>query len=311
MSLFSRKQPGWMGVRIAHDRIDLAHVCQRAGNKPQIKAAQSYRVEGDAAQSLARLSATRGMKRVACVALLSPGDYQIFQMEAPAVPAAELKTALRWRLKDMLDYPLEAATVDAVLIPQDDNAKGRAPQAFAVAAATGTVGTRIEGLRKGRIALQAVDIPELAQRNVAALLEDENRGLALLSFDAAGGLLTFTYRGELYASRRIDIEAAQFAATGDAREALCERIGLELQRSFDNVDRQFHYISVTRLVVAVPEGADWLLPCLATSAYMPVEAMDLGQALDLSAVPELASPQRQAAYLLAIGAALRPEAARS
>jgi MSHA biogenesis protein MshI len=310
MSLFSRRQPGWMGVRVAHDRIDLAHVCWSAGSKPQVLAAESYRREGDEAQALSRLGKAQRLKRMRCVALLKPGDYQMFQMEAPAVPQSELKTALRWRLKDLLDYPVDAATVDAVLIPQDDNAKGRAGQVLAVAAATQTVGARVESFRKSRIGLEVVDIPELAQRNVSALLEDENRGLALLSFDAGGGLLTFTYRGELYASRRIDIDAEQFIASDEpAREHLCERIGLELQRSFDNVDRQFHYISVTRLLVAPPEGAPWLLPCLGKSSYVPVEVLDLGRVLDLGAVPELAAPQRQAPLLLAIGAALRPQAA--
>ncbi len=299
-----------MGVRVAHDRIDLAHVCWQAGSKPQLMAAQSYAREGGDAQALSRLGKARGLKRMRCATLLSPGDYQMYQVEAPAVPASELNTALRWRLKDLLDYPVEGATVDAVLIPQDENAKGRAAQALAVAAATETIGTRIEPFRQGRIGLEVVNIPELAQRNVSALLEDENRGLALLSFDAAGGLLTFTYRGELYASRRIEIDPAQFAGGGEAgREPLCERITLELQRSFDNVDRQFHYISVTRLVVAPPENAPWLLPCLASGSYVPVEVLDLGRALDLGAVPELATPQRQAPLLLAIGAALRPQAA--
>jgi MSHA biogenesis protein MshI len=310
MSLFSRRQPGWFGVRVAHDRIDLAHVCWAAGSKPRLVAAQSYRREGDEVQALSQLSRLRGLKRTRCVALLSPGEYQMFQMEAPAVPAAELSTALRWRLKDVLDYPVDGATVDAVLIPQDDNAKGRSGQVLAVAAATQTIDARVESFRQGRIGLEVVDIPELAQRNVSALLEDENRGLAMLSFEAGAGLLTFTWRGELYASRRIEFDAEHAGAGGEAaREQLCERVALELQRSFDNVDRQFHYISVTRLVVAPPPNAPWLLSCLASSSYVPVEVLDLGRVVDLAAVPELTAPQQQAPLVLAIGAAMRPQAA--
>ena len=43
---------------------------------------------------------------------------------------------------------------------------------------------------KRQIVLDAVDIPELAQRNVAALLEDQNRGLAFLRIDETGMMLT-------------------------------------------------------------------------------------------------------------------------
>ena len=44
------------------------------------------------------------------------------------------------------------------------------------------------------IPLEVVDVPELAQRNLAHLLELEGRGLALLALDERGGLLTFYLR---------------------------------------------------------------------------------------------------------------------
>ena len=57
--------------------------------------------------------------------------------------------------------------------------------------------------------LAAIDIPELAQRNIAALLEDENRGLVFLRIDESGMMLTLTFRGELVAVRRSDMNSAQ------------------------------------------------------------------------------------------------------
>jgi hypothetical protein len=39
--------------------------------------------------------------------------------------------------------------------------------------------------------------------------------------------------------------------------------------------------------------------------YVPVAAFELGAVIDLSAMPELVDPAEQAAYLPAIGAALR------
>src|SRR5438067_7603301 len=48
-----------------------------------------------------------------------------------------------------------------------------------------------------------------AQRNISALLEPEGRGVAMLSFDADGGLLTVTFKAELYLARRIDVTLEQ------------------------------------------------------------------------------------------------------
>lgn len=307
MSLFSRKQPGWMAVCVYGDRVDLVHVCWLNGAKPQVRSLHSYAHGGDERDALARLGRTHRLSQYQCVTLLAAGEYQLFQVEAPAVPAAELKDALRWRVKDQLDYAIEAAAIDALTIPCIGAPTARTPQAFAVAAPKTMVGARVKPFQDGKVALHVVDIPELAQRNVAALLEDESRGLALLAFDAAGGLLTFTYGGELYAFRRIDITAAQLAGADEARrEQLGERITLELQRSFDNFDRQFNFISLKRLLLAEVPGAPWLLPHLVNSSYVPTEAMDLSPVMDLDAVPDLRQPMRQAQCLQAMGAALRP-----
>lgn len=298
-----------MAVCSFSDRLDLAHVCRAADGKPQVRLLASYAGGAGQADALVRLRGTHRLSRFRCVTLLGPGEYQLLQAEAPAVPAAELKTALRWRIKDQLDYPIEAATVDALLIPGDGAGSGRGPQAFAVAAPKAAVGKRVKPFQDGKIPLQAVDIPELAQRNVAALLEDENRGLALLAFDATGGLLTITFRGELYAFRRIDIGATQLASADEERRGqLVDRIALELQRSFDHFDRQYSFVSLKRLVVAEVAGAPWLQPQLSRQSYLPVDTMDLSAAMDLEAVPELRQPSRQGECLQLLGAALRPEA---
>jgi MSHA biogenesis protein MshI len=298
-----------MAVCAFRDRLDLAHVCRAGDGKPQVRLLASYAGGAAQADALARVRSAHNLSRFRCVTLLAPGEYQLLQAEAPAVPAAELKTAMRWRIKDQLDYPIEAATVDALLIPGEGSGGGRAPQAFAVAAPKAIVGNRVKPFQESKIPLQAVDIPELAQRNVAALLEDENRGLALLAFDGAGGLLTITYRGELYAFRRMEISAAQLVSADEERRGqLVDRIALEMQRSFDHFDRQYSFVSLKRLVVAEVPGAPWLQPQLSQHSYLPVDTMDLASVMDLDAVPELLQPCRQGECLQALGAALRPEA---
>ena len=160
-----------------------------------------------------------------------------------------------------------------------------------------------------KIALAVVDIPEMAQRNVAALMEPEGRGLAMLSFDGEGGLLTVTFDGELYLARRIDVTLAQLASVDDAqRQQYYDRITLELQRSFDHFDRQFHFISISKLVLA-PTGSEGLHGYLADNLYMPVEMLDLALLFDFSRVTDLQSAANQARFFLSLGAALRQEGA--
>jgi len=309
-SIFSlrrkRSQPGWLAVGMGQDGLLLAAVRQDAG-RPQVLWAAAD--EGPA-PDLAAVAKVRGLAGARLVTLMPPGSYQIVQMNAPAVPRTEWKDALRWQLKDFIDFPVEKATFDVLEIPTVAYAPSRPPMVFVVVAANTEVAALMQRFDRLKLKLEAIDIPELAQRNVAALLEDENRGLALLNFDRGGGLLVLTFKGELYASRRIDIPLDQLAMADEPRrQSLFERIGLELQRTLDAFDRQYSFISISRLLLAPRPGLEGLLDHLAGVLYVPVENIDLAPCLDLAAVPELQPPVEQSRYLLCIGAALRPEPA--
>lgn len=304
--LHRKLHDGWMSVAITPDRFDLAHVQRRQGRKPEVLVLHSQpRADADLV-ALRALRKRLGLAHYRCSNLLSEGEYQMLQVEPPEVPAAEVKEALRWRIKDSLNYPVEAATVDMLEIPDDPGVVGRTKQIFAIVANNALLSPRVALFDAARVPLLAIDIPELAQRNISALFEEENRGLALLAFDDAGALLTFTFRGELIAVRHIDVSLPQLRqADASRREQLFERIALEVQRSLDNFDRQHGQISVTRLLVSpLPESPDFL-DYLRKDLSLPVEELDLAEVLDFPSLPELSLPLRQSQCLKALGAALR------
>jgi MSHA biogenesis protein MshI len=283
-------------------RIDFAEVSRRADGRPEVRAWDSYAFEGSEMDALKRV---RGKLRTRCTTLLRHGEYQLLQVEAPQVPAEERAQALRWRVKEMVDFAIDAAGVEVLDIPgAPGGAGGRAPQVFAVVASHAVLTPRIRLFQDAKIPLAAIDVPELAQRNIAALFEEENRGLALVAFDDDGGRLTFTYRGELYATRRIEVGRKELASPG-ADRAYYERVLLDVQRSLDNFDRNYSFITLTRLLVAPLPGAAAFIEYLKGNLYQPVELLDLAEHVDLDAVPALAESERQGDALLAIGAALR------
>jgi MSHA biogenesis protein MshI len=267
----------------------------------------SYRKEGDDRSTLAKLRRELHLERYRCTTLLRTGDYQMLQVEAPNVPAAEAKTAVRWRIKDMVDFPVDAAAVDALSIPTEGAA--RSPQMFAVAARNDVIAATVQPFNDAAIPLEVIDVPELAQRNVARLWEQEGRGLAFLTFDEGGGLLTFTSGGELFQYRRMDVSIGSFGGPGsEQRRNLYDRIVLELQRSLDNFDRQFSHIAISKLVVTQVPGAEDLRDHLTTDLGLPVVWLELSDLMDFPHIPELREPGRQAQCLRMIGAAMRDEA---
>ena len=300
-----------MCINLMPDRVDVSHVVTAGKARPEIVLCDSYRKEGDTAATLGRLRRELQLDRYRCTTLLKSGDYQIVPVEAAGnVPAQEAKIAVRWRIKDMIDYPVEAATVDAVFVPAPDGSTERASQMLAVAAKNDAIAATIKPFNEADIALEVIDIPELAQRNLAHRLEQEGRGLALLAFDERGGLLTFTSGGELYQHRRIDISLASLAdAAPEQRKELYDRLVLELQRSLDHFDRQFRHVAVARVMVTPVPGADGLREHLAANLDVPVALVHLSEIMDFPHIPELHEDARQAQCLQLIGAAMREESA--
>jgi MSHA biogenesis protein MshI len=297
---------GWLSVSFAADRLDLAHIRRRQDEKPEVLLLESRITGDDASGALAAVRKEQRLSQYRCTTLLSVGEYQMVQVQPPQVPQAELKQALRWQIKEMVTYPIDAATIDVLEIPSDPAAQGRAKQVFAIAADNALLAPRCALFGEAGIRLEAVDIPELAQRNISALFEEPNRGLALLAFDEVGGMLTFTFHGELYAVRQIDVPLAALEQAGGAQlEPLVERIALEVQRSLDNFDRLHGYIPVPRLLVSPLPQVPGLLALLGKDISLPLAELDLADVLDFRAVAELRLHEQQSRYLKVLGAALR------
>jgi MSHA biogenesis protein MshI len=310
MGFFSRtkKSDGWITVSFLRDGICTGRVQRMGGAKAMVELAVFQ--PADDSRSLAALErAARELKASTFQVgtMLSGGEYQMITVEAPNVPQDELKTAVRWRLKDMLDFHVDDATIDVLDIPVDPSNAARGHSMFAIAARNALIQSRQTLFSEAKLDLTVIDIPEMAQRNISALLETDGRGLAMLSFDADGGLLTITYKAELYLSRRIDVTLEQLLERDSERQQVhFDKITLELQRSLDHFDRQFHYVNVLKLLLA-PTGAEGLHEHLATNLYMPVEAMTLDDVFDLSRTPELQDAAQQQRFFLTLGAALRHE----
>jgi MSHA biogenesis protein MshI len=301
----TKKSDGWLTIAFNSDGIAAASVRRVPAGRPAVEISNFYPRGADTLEKIGRdLQAAK----YRCLTVLAGGEYQMFAVDAPNVPSDELKTAVRWRLKDMLDFHIDDATIDVLDIPADKGAAARAAHTmFAVAARNRTIEQRQGLFSAAKISLAVIDIPEMAQRNISAMVEPAGRGVAMLSFGEDGGLLTVTFGGELYLSRRIDVTLAQlFEADHERKHASFDKITLEVQRSLDHFERQFHFITLASLVLA-PSGASGLEEYLASQLYTPVSTMNLADVLDLEHAPQLAEAGNQQRFFVALGAALRHE----
>lgn len=302
----SNRDAGWVSVSLGNKGVYVAQA-KYVGVRPQVTRCAFYPAEEVTSATLEKIRKDAQLEGGRYTTVLASNEYQLLMVEAPSVPVDELKTAIRWKIKDSLNYHIDDATIDVLQIPSNKYGGDRPQSLYAVAASNETIRKRIALFEKAKFDLAVIDIAEMAQRNIASLYETEGRGLALLAFDDEGGLLTITCDGELFLARRIDITLGQLQ---DADESLHQqyqdRVELEVQRSLDYFDRQFNHIPMERLLVSVPAESG-LVKKLEDNLGLAVEALDLAQGMDIIGVPELADSEFACYALHALGSALRLE----
>lgn len=257
----------------------------------------------EAEKALARLAGRHDLDRARCTMVLDSTEYTLLLTEAPDVPAEELRAALRWRIKDLIDFHINDATLDVFELP-GEKATGRTRPMYVVAARSAAIQRHVDLMNAAGVNLDIIDIPELAQRNLAALLPEDAKGAVMLSFTPASGLLTVTRQGELYLSRSLDIGLDALEQADDPA-AYFDRIMLEVQRSLDYYESHFRQTPVAAIALApaariVGELAGHLQNHLNVTARLFV----LHELLNCRAeVPA----QLPVCCLMTIGAALREE----
>ncbi len=297
-----KKVTGWFAASVDANALSFAH-----GAFAPSPAISSYgsRPLGAEKQALHKLAHELHLQRYRCSTLLKPGEYQLVLVEAPNVPPAELKSAMRWRLKDLIDYHVDDAALDVLDIPPENASSSRAHMMYAVCARNDIIQSVIRTYQEAEIPLSVIDIVETAQRNIGVLFEEQSRGCALVYFGEEGALLTINFRQELYLARRFEIPFRQFASENTRQEAL-ERVALELQRTFDHFERQYPYIAVSKLLVAPISVEVGMAAALAKNLTVPVQAIDLRTKLAFDGEgPDLPTQWRLFHHF---GAALRHEA---
>ena len=271
----------------------------------------SFSEPGDGAFLLKEALRQEDFSRSRCVVALDMGDYQLLQVEAPDVPENELGAALRWQVRDLLSYPVEEAVLDFFTVPHQGS-RNRSKVAYAVASQKGVLSRRITFLQDAKVKIEALDIPEMALRNIGLRLPECRQGVALLYLEDHNGVILLIRDGLIYLTRKFgfglgglnaDENHAGEEGEGVFHDELSERLVLEVQRSLDFFESNFRLSPITTLVIAPPAcHGSALFAILQSGLAIPCRWLDLKEIMTVE--ENLAASERERG-LIAVGAALR------
>lgn len=246
------------------------------------------------------------LQRTPVSAVLPANAYQLLLVELPNVPTDELLAAVRWRIKDLIDFPLEEAAVELLEMPRYAN-RGHAPIAYAVVSRRDQIVQQIEMMKAADLQMDVIDIPELCMRNVAVLLPQDEFGVAFLHFSDDCGYLTVTHKGVLHMLRRLESGRNALAKASTEAFALQERvagIALEVQRSLDYYESHYDRRPISEIILGPGVDLDALPAAMTEALGLTVSRLSFDE---LFSMEHHMSAEEQGDCLLAVGAALRTD----
>jgi len=320
-----RSQSGLQtGVSIKNGGVAIAQIQRQTDNTPQLLTCL-FTPTGNPEeqhQKLLELNQTHELSAGRCFSLLNREDFSLLMVEAPAVDPIELRAAIRWQIKDLIDFHIDDAVIDVFDIPEQEN-RGRPNMMYVVASRISTIQEHINSYESCDVNLDVIDIPELAQRNIAALLPEDSGGVALLSIGQFSSLVTISRNKNLYLTRHIDVGLQQIMQLIQENQSedelsiedenglpmevqgLLDAITLELQRSLDYYESNFSMPPVSGVIIApMEEAIPGLIPYFSSTLGTAVRMLDLNVFLDIEGTM---SDRLQAQCMDAIGLALREE----
>ena len=147
--------------------------------------------------------------------MLRPEQYQLLQIDTPAVPPEELRSAARYQIRDMIHTHIDDVTLDVMRVG-DDQQKGKG-HLFVVAATNAVMREVLDLGDSMHWSVSVIDIQETAQRNLQNALaardgRAERANAALVLVNGQKAVLTISANDELFYTRSFDLPEDFFDA---------------------------------------------------------------------------------------------------
>jgi MSHA biogenesis protein MshI len=213
-----------------------------------------------------------------CHLVLPTDEYQTFPVEKPKVDASEVVEAVKWKVKDLLDFDLAKAVIDAFPLPADA-ARGRAELMNVVVCRRELIQKRVDLIRELGLVLDSIDIADLALRNLCLQLQGEpenTRAQALLHLRDGAGMMVMVRAQDLYMARHFDFSVSSLNDPS-RQDQVIQQLGLEIQRSFDYFESQMGQVPPPELILFGPDPSLPLANMIGGSIAARVSTLDPAQ----------------------------------
>jgi MSHA biogenesis protein MshI len=272
----------------------------------------------DIAPALQQLTRTHSaLLKAPCVLVVPASTYQLLRLEVPSdLAQEEVEELVADQVEAQISLPLSEVVFDFFEPP---DFAGSLRWVYVVVTEKNSVRRYTRPILDSGFNLQAVDIPEMALRNLLTLLPTERESHAILWINPHDSLLVFAHNQAICLTQRIAYGGKhllhQMKSQGifngidrmsaDALRLIVQPLVVAVQQALFEYMQHFGLPAINRLVVApIPQDMPQLPGCLTEALGVRTSPLILEQLLTLA---DSLPSQLQDHCLLSIGAALRKD----
>ena len=278
------RSKGIVGLSFTPDGIGIAISRQIEHQNPVLTHCE-FIYSNNKQQDLKDLTAKHNLTEYDCHLVLAADDYRLISIEEPAVTDEELAEAIRWRISDLVDFPIDDAIIDYYTLPAPSRANSTKMLDIIVAPIS-AIQPLVDLCSHCGLQLQVIDIQETSLRNLATLLPENDRGIAVLHLQKNQGQITIEQQGSIYLNRKLAIGYDRLGLTDSflsEEQMVMEQTGLalDIQRSFDYLESHYGLSTLSGLaVIPLLENTQGLLNFLNSNHGITARIMDLSTIID-------------------------------
>lgn len=164
------------------------------------------------------------LKKTNCSWVLDPSQYHISFVNTPKVPKNEYKDAVKWQLKNIINYPVEDTAIDVFYSEEGGSAPSKI---YTIVAKKSFLQEIANIIQSCGLQLTAIDVREFAIRNLVAFLAKAGESIGFMSITEDSSLLVVVQSDNVLFVRRMLVGLKRVIADNG------KELTIELQRSFD------------------------------------------------------------------------------
>jgi len=217
------------------------------------------------------------VRGASCAVVLPSSEYRLLLLETPNVPQGEIERAVRWLIKDLIDYPLKEVAIEVFPAP---TRLGQAPKLYVAVTRLKLIQDISSVIENMGLHLSCVDITDLAICRLLSAISNKQEGVAFLVLDADKPRIIVMRNNVLYLERNLNANPITVEEI-KKQEHLSDLI-LEIQRSLDFYQSQFGQAAPTRLLLGAEFSLRGFKEELAEGLTVKVEVLQLQKIIEIN-----------------------------